>query len=236
MRRTIPSGRTRCAPSSVLTDTNQNQRGPIDRERDLRPSLIRLAQRYLEACRGNRPMTAVLERVWRRFYSQTDTLVRAAARACHAGRCPLDDCVQEAWQELVAFLPGYRHDPERGRFRDWVFVLVKRTLIRLERRERAWVFEPLPEGEGWPGREPDPATSLDRGEIRESVLHSLTMLRGRVSRMTYHVVVLRFGAEQSKSEVADRLALSLEQVRGHVDRARARLRACPGDPGSQVLD
>jgi RNA polymerase sigma factor (sigma-70 family) len=222
MKRPIPSGRSP---------------GPGgDANRDESLGMVRLAQFYLETCRTKKPICPLIERAWLRFYSETDELVRAAARSCHIDSSRLDDCVQEAWREILAFLPGYRHDPARGRFRNWIFVLVRRTLIRHKRRERGWVFETLPEGDEWPGREPDPARSLDRVEMRKSLIHSLTVLRVRVSRMGYHVVVLHHVAEQSESEVADRLALSPGQVRGYLDRARARLRACPPDSGGQELD
>jgi RNA polymerase sigma factor (sigma-70 family) len=226
MRRTIPSGRTRCAPSSVLTDTNRNQRGPVDLERDLCPSLIRLAQRYLEACRGNRPMTAVLERVWRRFYAETDPLVRSVVRVCRKTGDEREDRVQEGWAEIIVRLPGYHHDPERGPFRNWVFVLVRNALIKRRRGEGTRPMESLPPEIGWlEGRESDPSTNLDRFDRCLRVRRALVTSQALIGPVAYRIVILHYVASLTQDEVANRLGLTAGQVRGHLDRSRPKIRS-----------
>jgi hypothetical protein len=49
---------------------------------DVSLELIRLAQLYLGTCRTGGVMCPLLERAWRRFYAETDTMVHAAARSC----------------------------------------------------------------------------------------------------------------------------------------------------------
>jgi DNA-directed RNA polymerase specialized sigma24 family protein len=230
MRRTLGPGRSSPGSSSSSQGKVERDGSTAVRGRDVDPVLIRLAQLHLECCRTGRATCPLLDGAWRRFREEVDAIIVASGRARRIAKAAMEDHRQDSWREIFVCLPGYRHDPCLGRFRDWVFVLASRTLARLERRAGGRRLEPLPDGDAWEGREPDPGDSLDRVELRRALIRSLAILRRRAGCTAYFVVVLRLVGGHTEAEVGDRLGLSSGQVRGHLDRARPRLRASLEDP------
>jgi hypothetical protein len=135
---------------------------PAEESIDLR--LIRRVQVYLEARRIGLTPGPDLDRAWLAFFEAADPVVRAAARSSLKDLDEQADGIQEAWREILATLPAYRHDPARGRPRDWLFILARRACIRLGRR-LGGALEPLPPGaeDRLEGREAYPWSGRQRG-------------------------------------------------------------------------
>jgi RNA polymerase sigma factor (sigma-70 family) len=208
-----------------MSDLLPTARGPADG--DVAAGLLAAAQDYLRALRRGLDAAVPLREAWRAFFAALDPLVRDLARAC---RCPpsrLGDGVQEVWTVIVVRLPDYQHDPARGRFRDWLYVVVRHTLGRLGRRDaRAALGRADPRAlAATAGREPDPAEACVRRERGERILATLVVLHDRSGPIAYRAVTLHWLDGRPAAEVAAELHLTPGQLRGLLDRAKTTLRA-----------
>jgi RNA polymerase sigma factor (sigma-70 family) len=190
-------------------------------------TIIALAQSYLEARNlGIEPDLSVAEG-WRKFYSKFDPMIRSLARRSHRADSESLDGVQEVWVVLIARLPLYRHDPERGRFRNWLSVLARHALSNMRRRRSGRPLETMPRDQMIDlaeGGENDPAASCERADSRESVRRALEEFRNRLGAGAYKAACLHWLEGRTAEEVAVRLGLSYGQVWGLLSRAKRKLR------------
>jgi RNA polymerase sigma factor (sigma-70 family) len=196
--------------------------GPARRESDDDARLLPLAQAYLAMRRRGVAAGPSLDAAWHAFHAATEPTIRALARAGRWPEADLPDGVQEVWVVLIRRLPDYRHDPERGRFRDWLFVVTRRTLANLKRGRRPREA-PGPAGTADPaGREEDPASAAERAECVASVRAALAAADDAAGM---RAALLYWAEGRPAREVAAELGLSEGQLWGLLRRVRRDLAA-----------
>ena len=141
----------------------------------------------------------------------------------------LDDCVQEVWAELVTLVRGRRYDPQRGRFRTWLYTIVHSKATDLLRRRLRHPTESLGGRAAALGsREAGPAAEGERRSQQEAVWRVLAVLRRRVSERSYRVLYLRWIEGWTTREVAVALGLTSAQVRSRDHRMKGKCRSLFG--------
>lgn len=192
---------------------------------DMDLELLKAVQIYLG--RLGRPVApgAAEHTCWERFYRQYDPLIRRLVRSWRLSDADTDDCIQEVWTELIAKLAEVDYNPQRGRFRSWLFTFVRRKVIRFTYRKSRHSNRSLADSEATlAGRDDDPSTACQRREDRQLVHRMLAVLRTRVSDTNYRVLHLRWIDGRSNAEIAARVNLTQDQVRYHLQRAKRKLR------------
>ncbi|MCB1229223.1 MAG: sigma-70 family RNA polymerase sigma factor [Verrucomicrobiae bacterium] len=180
---------------------------------DTRPTLL---QRLPDANDGE---------AWRSFVETYGPLVyRFALRR---GLQPSDaaDVVQEVMLKVARSIDRFDYDPDRGRFRGWLFTIAWRALIdranRIKRRSEI-------AGDGIAERTADPsadAEALWDSEYRRSLLHrALPLVRPQFSESTWEAFRLTTLEGQPAEEIARRLGLTIGSVYVARSRVTARLR------------
>ena len=188
-------------------------------------ALIRTVQLYLRR-RAERSAAAANDSSgWNRFYELYDPLVRRVARSWGLPDADLDDCVQEVWTELIAQIPKLDYDAARGRFRSWLFTVVRRKVIRFVRRKMRGRVVPLADSALLSGRENDPSIECQRQETGQIVMEMLSTFRCQLSEVNYRVLHLRWIDGRSSTEIAASVDLTKEQVRWRLHRMKRKLRA-----------
>jgi RNA polymerase sigma factor (sigma-70 family) len=127
------------------------------------------------------------------FYREYDPYIRRVVRSWNMPPADAEDCVQEAWLEIVLKLASLKYDPERGRLRNWLFMVVRRKMIHHLRRKNRRPLQPLsdPESEAL-SPAPDPAAECERREDRQRAQRILAVMRRHVSKTNHEILRLRW--------------------------------------------
>lgn len=200
----------------------RRDRGDADLE------LLRSVQSYLSSLGGHQTPAAPEREAWQRFFDRYDPFIRrvvCSSLGKHAFDADVDDCVQEAWAELVTKLNRTSYDPRRGRFDSWLFSFARRKAIRFLRRKSRGSAQSLADPAATlPGRDGDPQTEYERKENRELVHRMLAELRSRVSETNYRILHLRWIEGRTSAEIAAEVDVSQDQVRYRLGRMKRKLR------------
>ncbi len=185
--------------------------------------LVGLAQKYLERRGQHLEADPALAVAWERFYEVYAPVIRSFVHLCRLRGADAKDCEQDVWHELVVRLPHFRYDPQRGRFRSWLYVLTRYTSSDLVRRRRR--VEPLSVecADGLRGRDMDPVVIYEREWTRQEVRERLAELRARVSETSFQVVYLRWIEGWTLGEIAAYLGLTSDQARSRHHRMMRKL-------------
>lgn len=217
--------------SSVHEDRDNRRRyqkhradGPSERDGEISLEQLRQTQDYLRSLSSRSTPLGPSRQGWDAFYAQYDPLVRRTVKAWRMPRADTEDCVQEIWTEIVGKLSKLDFDPRRGRFRSWLYTLVRRKMIRqLRRRPKETVRSTTDPTTLDGGPNDDPSVACVRRENRELVHRTLAELRRRVSEKNYRVVHLRWIDGRGAAEIADEVDLTQEQVRYRLRRMKQKL-------------
>jgi RNA polymerase sigma factor (sigma-70 family) len=192
------------------------------------PHLFALAQTYLREHRLGHKTGPSLEAAWWTFFESLVPLIRAYARICRCSASNLDDSMQEVCIVLILHLPNYHHDVARGRFHDWLFVVVRRTLTKMRKRDKRFQLDKLSreESDRHVGREDDPAASFERLERAQRIHDALGDFHAEVDFIAFRIVDLHWIEGLSIKEVARELRVSPGRVRGCLTRMKKKLRGC----------
>ena len=96
--------------------------------------LLSDAQEYLkDQISGIAPNSELLNS-WDEFFAVYDAIIRRFAVAVGVAADEVDECVQDVWTAVVAHLNRFHPDPERGRFRTWLYHIVRSKSTDLVRR------------------------------------------------------------------------------------------------------
>ena len=76
---------------------------------------------------------------WERFAAFYEPLIRRYARlhGCHAAM--VRDVAQETLVDLIRIMPTFQYDPSRGRFRSFLYQIVRRRVQIAKRRQHRYV-------------------------------------------------------------------------------------------------
>lgn len=153
------------------------------------------------------------------------------AFALHRGCASSDaaDVVQEVLCKVTRRMKSFEFDPAKGRFRSWLYTVVKTHLIDRSRRESR-----RPTLIGGAGAdlilnehqdESENPESFWEIEYQRQLLHrALPMMRSQFSETTWKVFTRTALEEADPQEVAEELGLSLGSVYVAKSRVLARLR------------
>lgn len=212
-QQSLPSYPTRCSRTDATLGRGRQQR-------------LAAVQAYLEQRALGRRCEPDLEDAWRWFYGTYDEMIRRFARSCRIPATVLDDCVQEVWVAILEKLCEFDYNPARGRFRSWLYKLVRNKVIDIQRAERRRTERQLdkpPSLQQCDGRG-NPADAFDRRSRCEVVRRVLKQLESVSSPQSYRVLYLRRIEQLSVSEVAALLGFSPAQVRARQHRMQRKLR------------
>ncbi len=174
---------------------------------------------------GVNPPTPLVA-VWEQFYGYYAPRIRTFLKRWALSEADRNDCFQEFWQEVVAGLRHFTHDPARACLSTWLMTLARNKAVDAIRRQSRHVCERLGEDEAMeltdPG--PDPAVAYERSRIRGQVHNALAELSTLVSPTSFQVLYLRWIEGRTTSEVAHALNLTCEQVRFRTHRMKRRIR------------
>jgi RNA polymerase sigma factor (sigma-70 family) len=193
---------------------------------DIDRDLLQKTQAYLECQSKRLPADWPLRKAWEQFYDAYAPLIRRFAAGCGVRNVDLDDCVQQVLIEVVRRLGNFRHDPERARFRSWLYALVHRRAADLLRYRLRHPTEPLSEvaAAELRARDGDPAAAYERQRQRATVRRVLADLNRRISILDYCVFHMRWMEGRSVPEVAIALGLTPAQVSRRSYRVKQKFR------------
>jgi RNA polymerase sigma-70 factor (ECF subfamily) len=193
---------------------------------DIDPGLLKKTQAYLKCQSQGRAAEGQLLEAWEQFYRTYDPLIRHFAVASRVPKASLNDCVQQVWTELVRKLGDFRHDPQRCRFRTWLYTLVHRRAIDLLRHRTSHSLQHLPPevAAALCGRDEDPATAYQRQQEQAVVQQVLAELGKQVSARDARLLQLRWIESRTVAETATALGLTPPQVWLREHRLRRKFR------------
>jgi len=161
---------------------------------------------------------------WEQFAAIYEPLVYRLARGKGFQDADAKEISQEVMVSVAGAVERWRPDPEKGRFRDWLFRIARNLMIKyLTRRKHRPLgtgdsqFQKLLEREG----EIDPSLSreLDREYEREMFQWASAQVRQQVSEKTWNAFWLTSVEGRAIAEVAR----DLKMTQGAVYIARSRV-------------
>ncbi len=188
------------------------------------PSLLEATQMFLQDQLAGRDASSVSEDAWECFYDLYSPVVRRFAISCGVSQNEVDDCVQDALQSVLQALPEFRYDAERGRFRTWLYTLVRnKATDMVRRRARRPTSHLSPQvASSLHDETADPAAEFENRWNVETVHAVLAQLEKEVSSRDYRVFYMRAIEGRSVQEVADTTGSSVEKVRYRHHRVKKR--------------
>jgi RNA polymerase sigma factor (sigma-70 family) len=181
-------------------------------------------QDYLRSRSLKRPTCFETHQSWDDFYAEYAPYVRRMVRSWNMSAADEDDCVQEIWMEIISKLTSLDYDPRRGHLRGWLFLLVRRKMIRHLRRRKSRKEELIADPEKTlTGSEAEPWARFAERERRDMVRRTLASMRRRTSQTNYRMLYLRWIDGRSTLEIAEAVKLTPEQVRYRLSRMKTKL-------------
>jgi RNA polymerase sigma-70 factor, ECF subfamily len=176
--------------------------------------LIQAVQLYLERHLLGEAQGGSTE-AWERFYSLYGPMIRRFALACHVPPGDVDDCIQDVFKTVITVLRDLKYDRDQGRFRGWLFSVVRSRTTDLVRRRMRRGAERLSGEQSAELLDPgsDPAAEVDRRWQREVVRTVLLQLKDQVSPRNFDAFYLRAIKGLSVTEIAAELGTTPEKVR-----------------------
>jgi RNA polymerase sigma-70 factor (ECF subfamily) len=198
-----------------------------------RSELIRKVKRYLAKAGADRPGRGSPEyAIVEEFVAlYQPILVRFCKRPLRIrDQDSIDEIVQNVWQSVFKQLPKFDYDRNRGGFRRWLYVILKRRALdygKRQRRERKLGGQPhssaLLENTADPNTE-DPSRRLEQAFRLEVLRAAFRMFRLEAPEREFYAYK-RCDVEGAKAvDVARELSVSAENVRNALGRARRRFR------------
>jgi RNA polymerase sigma factor (sigma-70 family) len=186
---------------------------------------LRAIERYLAARASGSAGAAEDALAWEWFHRTYDPAIRRLVRRAGLSPTDTDDCVQEAWAELLGALAAFAFDPRLGRFEAWLRVLVRRKIIQFYRRRGRELVRPASDSVARAVSDgDDPTAHFQRQEERALVRRVLSLLRPEISEINYRLLQLRWVQGREIPAIAETLDLTAEQVRYRLHRLKRRIR------------
>lgn len=182
---------------------------------------------------GTRTHTSLLERlhegsdqmVWNEFFERYRPFIVSIARQRGCSACDADEIVQEVMLAIFEHKAVFRHDPERGRFRDWLGGVARKKLA-------AWRRAPAQRCSARGGSDPieieaasDKPDSAWEAAFEQAMLaYLLELVRRETSPRTYQAFEAVALGECSGAEVARLTGLTRNAVYQARKKVLRRLR------------
>ncbi len=192
--------------------------------------LLLKAKDYLQKRKIREPLAeSTSHEAWKRFHQIYSPVIEGFARSCGVSRSDVADCAQEVWVAVCKELPSLQYNPNRGRFRGWLYTVVHRRAVDLIRKRTRQPKERLQKvidsGREPRGHEPSPDQEFERRWLQEVVRSMMSHLQRRVSESNFRVIQMRSIEGQSVEEVSRALNIAPGRVRVMHFRMKEKLRA-----------
>jgi RNA polymerase sigma-70 factor (ECF subfamily) len=167
------------------------------------------------------------QQAWERFWNVYGPVIVGYLRSKGLQDADVRDIAQDAFRAVVQNIQQFDPSPERGRFRNWLFTIVRHKMTDYWRRIRREPHDPRhadvqQELESVADRQDQSA--WDR-EYKQRLLHwAADQVRGEFAETTWNAFWLTAVQGRPPAEVADGLGLTVSNVYVHKSRVLARLR------------
>jgi RNA polymerase sigma factor (sigma-70 family) len=162
---------------------------------------------------------------WQEFYATYQPLVRLRGRDRGLRNGELDDLLQDVMLSVFRGQERLPHDPKRGRFRDYLRVIIDRRAIDLIRRRRPDVLQ-VDDAEALALPAPNDADAAWDKAWREHVLaQALASLKAECSERDFAIFQATAIAHKPVAEIAAEFAVKADNVYLIKHRLLTRLRA-----------
>lgn len=168
---------------------------------------------------------------WDQFVSIYEPLVYRLARAKGLQDADAREVVQEVLVSVSRAIEQWEFDPERGRFRDWLFRIARNLMIKFLTRRK---YRPLGTGDSGiaqmleqqtdPVSEEEESEQFDLEYRREVFRWAAEQVRKQVRERTWQAFWLSSIEGQETADVAQKLEMSVGAVHIAQSRIRSRLR------------
>lgn len=193
-------------------------RGEAD-ETDAR--LIQQATSYLQG-RGEAAGDATSRAAWDDFYAIYGQIIPRFVRACGVPEGDVPDCVQDVWTAVLAELPKLEYHPHRGRFRSWMYAIVRNKATDLVRRKMRGPTTISTLHDAVSLHDTDPKEIWEQRWTQEAIHAVLEQFQSKVSDLTFRVFHMRSIEERDVADVAVAVGLTRDQVRARHHRAHVQ--------------
>jgi RNA polymerase sigma-70 factor (ECF subfamily) len=185
---------------------------------------------------GSKTRPTLLERLqegcdplaWEEFYQRYWALIHGAAKRRGCSDHTADEIVQELMLKVYEQKDVFQYDPARGRFRNWLGVLVRNKVAQHRRqpseRVRALGGDPDDVSAEPAANDPEPDAAWEASFEEALLLVLLDVLRREMSPQAYQAFELLTSGELSAAQVAKYVDLSPTGVYRAHKRALRRLR------------
>ncbi|MFT5495550.1 MAG: RNA polymerase sigma factor (sigma-70 family) [Kiritimatiellia bacterium] len=183
----------------------------------------------------NRLRLGDAEQDWERFYYAYAEMIVRYARKLGLDENAANDVLQDTMVALMSALKKFEYDPRRGKFRSFLFTIVRRSTFRRInrniRRKEVSTDAPFAENEGslmdiLAAPEGPTVSDQDEQQWRQSIMeHCLDVIRSdpKVQKDTIDIFIAYVVEEASVKEVAQRFKLSENNVYQIKNRMMKRL-------------
>lgn len=155
--------------------------------------------------------------------------IHACARRMSFDRADVDDLAQETFVRVLEALPRFEG---RSSFNTWLTRIAKNTCIdefRRRKTHQARRFEPADVERFWAGQA-DPGPLPYEAALDQARACHLDEAIAELPEDQRRVAELALVEDMAQAEVAERLGLTVEAVKGRLKRARVRLRRRLSEP------
>ncbi|MCB1231968.1 MAG: sigma-70 family RNA polymerase sigma factor [Verrucomicrobiae bacterium] len=166
---------------------------------------------------------------WEAFVDLYGPIIFAFARHRGCQGSDAADVVQEVLAKVTRRMRSFEFDPAKGRFRTWLYTVVKTHLIDRSRRESARPHLVMGAGtdqliDQWQDESEDP-NDIWETEYRRQLLHrALPTLQAQFSQKTWMAFRRTALEEADPAQVASELGMTLGSVYVAKSRVLAKLR------------
>jgi RNA polymerase sigma-70 factor (ECF subfamily) len=181
-----------------------------------------------QSASGTRPSLLVRLRdvadadAWQTFVTTYAPLVYSACRKHGLQDADAADLAQEVLTQVVRSMRTFEYQPERGRFRDWLWIVTRHRIARFEARRRHEVVTAGAEALVQTAGEPDPAWVAD---FNAQVLRvALQRIRPHFEAITWDAFEGTWRDDRPAPEVAAATGLPIDSVYAAKSRILKRLR------------
>lgn len=173
----------------------------------------------------DRVASSTVTTAWDEFFAIYDAMIRRFALAAGVRGDELDECVQNVWVSVLEHLDSFEVDSQRGRFRTWLYTIVRsRATDQIRRRSR----RPKPlhgAGDGLADEsQGDVADRLDTLWERELFAVLLADLAKKVTKESFAIFESHLVKGESYEQIAKRFGLTPATTRVRYHRTLKEFR------------
>lgn len=191
-------------------------------------SMLLRVQGYLSSKSQKLDSSTTTEQ-WDAFYESYSRIIQRFAAACGMQDSDVDECSQEVWVAVVDGLNKFEHNPERARFRSWLYRIVsnkaadivrtrtKHAAISLNDSNRSFALKDSGQA--------IQLKDLDAAWRNELLREALIRLKDSNRERDYNIFIRRTVKNNPAADVADQHEMTDGAVRVVDHRLRKQLQS-----------